>query len=65
MTGGSEDATFFMQRVQARGGEAIYAVLGSDIPSGHHTPTFDIDEADLPWAVEALSRSVMALGKEA
>ena len=32
VTGGSEDATYFMRRVQERGGQAIYAVVGSDIP---------------------------------
>ena len=64
VTGGSEDATYFMQRVQERGGQAIYAVVGSDIPSGHHTPEFDIDEKDFPWAIEALSRGIAALGKD-
>jgi aminobenzoyl-glutamate utilization protein A len=47
LASGSEDATFFMRRVQERGGQALYAVVGSDISSGHHTPTFDIDEADM------------------
>lgn len=61
VTGGSEDATFFMRRVQERGGQAIYAVVGSDIPSGHHTPEFDIDETDFPWAIEALARGIMTL----
>jgi aminobenzoyl-glutamate utilization protein A len=64
LTGGSEDATFFMRRVQERGGQAIYAVLGSDIPSGHHTPNFDINEADLPWAIETLARTLLKLGAE-
>ncbi len=63
-TGGSEDATYFMRRVQERGGQAIYAVIGSDLPSGHHTPRFDIDETDIPWAIEALAKSVLALGRE-
>jgi aminobenzoyl-glutamate utilization protein A len=63
-TGGSEDATYFMRRVQERGGQAIYAVVGSDIPSGHHTPEFDIDESDFPWAIEALATGIAALGKE-
>ncbi len=63
-TGGSEDATYFMRRVQERGGQAIYAVIGSDLPSGHHTPQFDIDERDMPWAIEALSRSILALVRE-
>ncbi|HEY1857301.1 amidohydrolase [Acidocella sp.] len=64
LTGGSEDATFFMRRVQELGGQAVYAVLGSDIPSGHHTPNFDINEADLPWAIETLSRTLLKLGAE-
>jgi aminobenzoyl-glutamate utilization protein A len=64
VTGGSEDATYFMRRVQERGGQAIYAVVGSDIPSGHHTPEFDIDEKDFPWAIEALSTGILALGAE-
>ncbi|HET8610524.1 MAG TPA: amidohydrolase [Burkholderiales bacterium] len=61
---GSEDATYFMRRVQERGGLAIYAVVGSDLPSGHHTTTFDINEADLPTAVDALSRSIIELGQQ-
>jgi len=64
VTGGSEDATYFMRRVQERGGQAIYAVVGSDIPSGHHTPEFDIDETDFPWAIEALATGILALGTE-
>lgn len=64
VTGGSEDATFFMKRVQDRGGQAIYAVLGSDIPSGHHTPEFDINEADFAWAIEALTSCITALGSQ-
>jgi aminobenzoyl-glutamate utilization protein A len=64
VTGGSEDATYFMRRVQGRGGQAIYAVVGSDIPSGHHTPEFDIDETDFPWAIEALATGIAALGAE-
>jgi hypothetical protein len=51
-------------RVQERGGQAIYAVVGSDIPSGHHTPEFDIDEKDFPWAIEALATGIAALGAE-
>lgn len=64
VAGGSEDATYFMRRVQQRGGQAIYAVVGSDIPSGHHTPEFDIDETDFPWAIEALATGILALGTE-
>ena len=65
VTGGSEDATFLMRRVQEKGGRAIYAVIGSDLASGHHTPLFDIDEADMPWAIDALSRSLLGLSGKA
>lgn len=64
VTGGSEDATYFMRRIQERGGQAIYAVVGSDIPSGRHTPEFDIDEKDFPWAIEALATGIAALGTQ-
>jgi aminobenzoyl-glutamate utilization protein A len=60
--GGSEDATYFMRRVQERGGKAAYTVIGSDLASGHHTPRFDIDEADIPWGIEFLARTLLRLG---
>lgn len=49
---GSEDATFFMNAVQARGGQASYVLIGSALAAGHHHPTFDFDEASLPHGVE-------------
>ncbi|HET7635143.1 MAG TPA: amidohydrolase [Burkholderiales bacterium] len=61
---GSEDATYFVRRVQERGGLAIIMQIGSDLPSGHHTTKFDIDEADLPPAVEAMSRSIIEIGRQ-
>lgn len=63
VTGGSEDATFMMHRVQQRGGDAIYCAIGSDLPSGHHTPRFDIQEADLGPAIQALATSLLALSQ--
>ena len=59
--GGSEDATYLMRRVQERGGQAAYVVVGTDHPGGHHTPRFDVDEATLPTAVEVLKRSILAV----
>lgn len=50
--GASDDATFFMTRVQGRGGQACYVVFGSDLAGGHHTPTFDFDERTLFLATE-------------
>lgn len=64
ISGGSEDATYFMQRVHERGGRAIYCAIGSDLPSGHHTPTFDIQERDLPPAIHALALSLMQLTEQ-
>ena len=62
--GGSEDASYFMQRVQERGGQATYCVIGTDLPSGHHTPTFDIQEKDLPAGLHALALSLARLTEE-
>jgi aminobenzoyl-glutamate utilization protein A len=52
--GGSEDATFLMQAVQDRGGLACYVGIGTDHPGGHHTATFDVDEASLPIGVDVV-----------
>ncbi|MGH7662322.1 MAG: amidohydrolase [Vulcanimicrobiaceae bacterium] len=60
--GGSEDATFLMRRVQERGGQAIYACVGSHTPSGHHTPRFDIAESNLVPAVQALATAIVEIG---
>lgn len=57
--GGSDDAAWMMQRVQARGGQAVYVMLGSDIAAGHHNEYFDFDEAGLSLGVALLS-SVIA-----
>ncbi|MFB6081833.1 MAG: amidohydrolase [Halanaeroarchaeum sp.] len=57
--GGSEDATYLMRRVQERGGLATYVAIGTDHPGGHHTATFDVDEATIPIAVEVLRDAVL------
>lgn len=49
--GGGEDATFFMRRVQERGGKAIYMLLGANQAAGHHAETFDFDEEVLGCGV--------------
>jgi len=53
--GVSEDATYLMDAVAANGGEATYLVVGSDLPSDHHTARFDVDESVLRPAVEAFA----------
>jgi aminobenzoyl-glutamate utilization protein A len=58
--GASEDATFLMDAVQQNGGAAAYAIVGTDHPTGHHTATFDIDEATVPIAVDVLTEAVLA-----
>ncbi|MFD1599582.1 amidohydrolase [Halobellus rarus] len=61
--GGSEDATYLMRRVQERGGAAAYVGVGTDHPGGHHTATFDVDEASIDHGVDVLSRAIVELGR--
>lgn len=51
---GSEDATYFINEVQSRGGQATYCIFGTELAAGHHHECFDIDEASLLPAVEIL-----------
>lgn len=60
--GGSEDATFFMRRVQELGGKATYVCIGTDLPTSHHTRTFDIQENDLTGGIAALSLAIAHRG---
>jgi aminobenzoyl-glutamate utilization protein A len=62
--GGSEDATFLMNRVQENGGQACYVGLGTDHPGGHHTSEFDVDEESLRIGVETLASAIVALGED-
>ena len=43
--GGSEDCTYFMEKVQQRGGQATYVMVGTALAAGHHDFRFDFDEA--------------------
>ena len=60
--GASEDATFLMERVQDEGGLATYLIVGTDHPSSHHTPTFDVDERSLAIGRDVLVETVLELG---
>jgi aminobenzoyl-glutamate utilization protein A len=40
----SEDVTVMMERVQKRGGKALFVMLGTPVYGGHHSSTFDLDE---------------------
>jgi aminobenzoyl-glutamate utilization protein A len=54
--GGGEDATLMMRRVQERGGQSAYFILGSDTPAVHHATDFDIDERSLDLGVSLFER---------
>ena len=49
---GSEDVTVFMDRVQKRGGQALFTIFGTPVHGGHHNPKFDIDEKVIQTAAE-------------
>ena len=53
--GGSEDSTWFMRRVQERGGEAAYMALGADIAAPHHNGRFDVDERGMILGARAMA----------
>lgn len=56
--GGGDDAVFMMQRVQDRGGQAGYCLIGADIAAPHHASLFDFDESALEKAVTLLTAFV-------
>jgi len=56
--GGSEDATYLMRTVQQNGGRAAYVGVGTDHPGGHHTATFDVDEASIPVGIDVLAGAI-------
>ncbi|MFB6071850.1 MAG: amidohydrolase [Halobacterium sp.] len=62
--GGSEDATYLMNRVQETGGLASYVCVGTDHPGGHHTPTFDVDERSIRIGVDSLTDAVLRVAAE-
>ncbi|SKC46889.1 amidohydrolase [Maledivibacter halophilus] len=51
-TGGSEDFTYMMNRVQKNGGQGVYFTVGTNIKAGHHNSKFDVNERDLIKAVK-------------
>ncbi|WP_254761769.1 amidohydrolase [Natrinema marinum] len=61
--GVSEDVTYLMQRVQDNGGLASYVLIGTDHPTSHHTPTFDVDEESLEIGVALLSETAVELSR--
>ena len=59
--GASEDFSYFMERVQARGGEAAYMMVGADLAAGHHDSHFTFDEAALFYAVKMMAVATAGL----
>lgn len=58
---GSEDATYFMERTKALGGQATYMIFGTKLSAGHHNERFDFDENVLPVAVKTLATIALSL----
>lgn len=62
--GGSEDCTYFMERVQQRGGQAAYLMVGADLAAGHHDSRFDFSEESLVSAAALLGEIAADLLKK-
>jgi aminobenzoyl-glutamate utilization protein A len=56
-----EDATEFVNAVQAHGGTGTMIIIGSDIAAGHHQPRFDFDERILTEGAALLAKSAVRL----
>jgi aminobenzoyl-glutamate utilization protein A len=56
--GGSEDATYLMNRVQEQGGLACYLGVGTDHPGGHHTTDFDVVEDDIGIGIDVIAGAI-------
>ncbi len=61
--GGSEDASYMMNEVEANGGKAMYFLYGTDLAAPHHNNKFDYDESILMTAYKALTSSLELLMK--
>ena len=61
--GGSEDCGYFMERVQKKGGRALYLMYGTPIAAGHHNSHFDFDEAALPRAAATAAEMAIYFSK--
>ncbi len=54
--GASEDVTLLMERVQSRGGKAMFTLFGTPTAGGHHNAAFDVDETVILNAAEFLAK---------
>lgn len=53
--GGSEDCTYFMERVQQNGGQAAFVMVGTELAAGHHDSFFDFNEDALVPGIALLA----------
>jgi aminobenzoyl-glutamate utilization protein A len=53
--GGSEDCTYFMERVQKNGGQAAFVMIGTELAAGHHDCFFDFNEDALVPGIALLA----------
>ncbi len=58
---GSEDATYMMERVKSRGGQASYVIFGTELSAGHHNEKFDFNEQVMAVAVKTLASLALNL----
>ena len=59
--GASEDCSWFMERVQKNGGQAVYIAVGGSQAAVNHNNWFDFDERALVLDVEILTAVAMEL----
>jgi aminobenzoyl-glutamate utilization protein A len=62
--GGSEDCTYLMDRVQQKGGQATYVMIGAAMSAGHHHHYFDFDEECMFLGTVFLTSAAVALLNE-
>ncbi len=53
--GGSEDCAYFMERVQQKGGQAAFVMIGTELAAGHHDSFFDFNEEVFVPAIALMS----------
>lgn len=54
-----EDVTCFMNRVRSHGGKAAVMMLGSRLAAGHHSGSFDIDEAAMEIGAGVIGKAIL------
>lgn len=62
--GGSEDASFMMDKVQKKGGKSSYMMFGTKIAAGHHNEKFDFDESVLGTAVKVYTKLLFKFNRK-